>query len=74
MYCNGIAKTGAGGFLTIDHALNLLSSGSKANFESQFLLLRPSSEFSYFHNFDPAKNVCDPAVEWDDARESCVIF
>lgn len=72
-YCQGRAKNGEG-FVTVENALQTMYSGSKPNFESQLLLLRPTSEHSYFYNFDRAKQVSEPEVEWDNAKEGFVCF
>lgn len=63
-YCKGRAKQGEG-FYSIENALATMSAGAtaKGNFESEFLLLRPTAEHSYFHNFDHVKNVGE--FEWN---------
>lgn len=69
-YCKGHAKKGEG-FYSVENALATMSAGAtaKGNFESEFLLLRPTAEHSYFYNFDQAENVkqfeLNPDPLWD---------
>jgi len=65
-YCQGKAKNGDG-FYKIESAFETMRDSSLQVFESQMLLLRPSSEFSYFHNFSVARNVVDPEVPYNPA-------
>jgi len=65
-YCKGKAKTGEG-FYKVESAFETMRDSSRQTFESQMLLLRPSSEYAYFHNFNIAKNVSDPDRELDPA-------
>jgi hypothetical protein len=57
-YCHGKAKQGDG-FISIADAMQTMFSSSRGSFESQMLLLRPTSELTYFTGFDPFKNVLE---------------
>jgi len=61
-YCKGKAKEGQG-FYKITSAMETMRDSSRQVFESQMLLLRPSSESAYFGDFDLIKNVSDPDLE-----------
>ena len=70
-YCKGRAKEGTG-FYKIESALETMRDSSLPTFESQMLLLRPSSEFTYFENFS-AVNIVDD-IQLDSQKEWFVDF
>jgi hypothetical protein len=72
-YCKGKAKQGEG-YITVEHTLQTLYSSSRQKFESEMLLMRPSSDFTYFVNWDRTKNILDDDRAYDPALESYVIF
>ncbi len=57
-YCKGKAKEGDG-FYKVTAALETQRDSSRPTFESQMLLMRPSSEHSYFPSFSMATHVLD---------------
>lgn len=67
MYCKAKAKKGEG-FYKVESALEMMGDQSRQTLESQMLLLRPTSENSYFYNWS-VKNVCDPEVEMDGSPD-----
>ena len=60
-WCKGRAKSGQG-FYKVSSALETQRDSSRPTFESQMLLLRPSSEHSYFPSFSTATHVRDEIV------------
>ena len=72
-YCKGTAKQG-NGFYKISSAFETMRDSSRQNFESQMLLLRPSSDVAYFNNFDLSKNIIDPDMELNPDYLSFVAF
>jgi hypothetical protein len=72
-YCKGKAKDGDGHY-KVTSAFETMRDSSRQTFEAQMLLLRPSSEFAYFHNFDVVKNVNDPDRELDPTMLSFTIW
>lgn len=58
-WCKGRAKEGEG-YYAVSAAIESLGDQSSQRFEAEMLLLRPTSEFAYFHNFDAKKNILYP--------------
>lgn len=62
-YCKGRAKKEQG-FYTIESALTQ-TIGSRGDFESQMMLLRPTNELAYFPNFTK-RHILENEIVWDD--------
>lgn len=72
-YCRGKAKDGDG-YITVEHGLQTLFSSSRQKFESEMLLMRPSSDFTYFINWDRTKNILDDERTFDPTLDTFAIF
>jgi hypothetical protein len=72
-YCKGTAKQGSG-FYKIESALETMRDSSLQVFESQMLLLRPSSDYAIFGGFSIIQHVLDPEVVFDPKKETFLIF
>ena len=72
-YCKGKAKEG-GGFLKIDKVIERAISTSRPDFEAEYMLWRPSSEYSYFPDFSIAEHVLDPDRPLDPYMLTLIAF
>lgn len=72
-YCKGRAKE-QDGFYEVGEAIGKQLNSSLQTFESQMLLLRPSSEYAIFGGFSIATHVLDPDLPYDPKKESLLVF
>ena len=72
-YCKGRAKEQAG-FYGVGEAIGKMLNSSLPTFESQMLLLRPSSEFAIFDGFSVAAHVPEQDIQFDPTRETFLCF
>lgn len=72
-YCKGRAKQ-QDGFIDVGEAIGKMLNSSLQTFESQMLLLRPSSEYAIFGGFSVASHVLDPEVSFNPQHDTFLPF